>query len=50
MATKAEEYRLKAEEAAKAADAARDPAAGRTFREIAKEWIRLAEQFERMRF
>jgi uncharacterized coiled-coil DUF342 family protein len=45
--TKAEEYREKADEAHRSAEAARDLRAKETYRQIAAKWHEMAQQAER---
>jgi len=48
MSSKAEEFRLKAEEAEVSAKSAHDVYTAETYRDIAREWRRLADQAERI--
>jgi hypothetical protein len=45
---KADDYRRRAEEAGQKAKACRDPEERRTFEQIARDWLVLAEQAERL--
>jgi hypothetical protein len=47
MATKADEYRLRAQEADDKARIAADPATKRNWREVAEQWRSLAAQAQR---
>ena len=43
---RAEQYRAKAQECAQRAKTARDPEAKRTYEDLARQWLGLAEQAE----
>jgi hypothetical protein len=47
MGLRGDEYRRKAEEADKLAEAAKDQVAGQMYRDIATKWRALAEQADR---
>ena len=46
MPTRAEEYRMKAQECAERAKAARDPEATRTYEDMERQWLDLAKRVE----
>ncbi len=47
MSTKAEQYRLRAQEAKKQAEALAEPSLEKAWRDIATNWLEMAEQAER---